>query len=84
MDRNERIALAIKNVERWPRKAGKADLLRHLRGERLTRDEAIRSKCYDCVGGEDTNPCHVVQCALTQYCPWNHSQEFNSSRHRKV
>jgi len=64
-------SLAIRNVEGWTRRAGKAELLRHLHGERLTRDAAIRAKCYECVGGEDTNPCLIVQCALTQYCQWN-------------
>lgn len=61
----------IKNMEKWPKKPGKADLLRHLKGECLTRNEAIRAKCYECGGGEDTRPCHVTGCALTQYCPWN-------------
>lgn len=60
----------IRNVERWPKKPGKSDFLRHLRGERLTRAEVIRAKCFECVGGEDTRPCNVVECALTHYCQW--------------
>lgn len=66
--------LQIKNVEKWPKKIGKADNLRHLRGERLTRDEAIKAKCYDCVCGEDTEPCVVYTCSLQPYCQWNKNQ----------
>lgn len=61
----------IKSVNSWPRRAGRKELLAHLNGERLTRDEAIRAKCYECVGGEETGPCYVAGCALSQYCPRN-------------
>lgn len=62
---------AIKNVQAWPRRAGRAELLKHLRGERLTRAEAIKARCYECIQGEDPRPCTVVTCALTTYCQWN-------------
>jgi hypothetical protein len=61
----------LSNAEKMPRKQGKAEYLKHLHGKRLTRDEAIRAKCYECVGGEDTSPCTIIHCALTQYCQWN-------------
>lgn len=60
-------------VKRWPRKSGKAEYLRFLGGGRLTRDEAIRAKCYECVGGEVTGPCTAVSCPQIQYCQWNTS-----------
>lgn len=72
MDRREQ---TIKSVLRWPKQVGKSNYLKHLRGVRLTRDEAIRAKCYECVGGEDTEPCNVVTCSLTQYCQWNSKHE---------
>lgn len=58
-----------------PRKAGKAE---YLRGERLTRDEVIKAKCYECVGGEDISPCTITHYALTQYCQWSRfaAQEY--------
>ncbi len=65
----------LRNVKRWARKPGKADLLRHLRGERLTRAEAIKAKCYECIEGEDIRPCLVSGCSLTQYCQWNLSEQ---------
>jgi len=67
----DRLTQQIKNVENWPKQIGKADYLRYLRGERLTRDEAIKSKCFDCVGGEDTEPCTSLFCPLRPYCQWS-------------
>lgn len=69
MDKNR--AQIIKDVQSWPRRAGKAELLKHLRGDRLTRGEAIKAKCYECVGAEDVSPCIVTRCPLTQFCQFN-------------
>jgi hypothetical protein len=72
MDRREQ---TIKNVKKWAKKTGKADYLRYLEGERLTRDEAIKARCYECIQGEDTRPCHVITCPLTLYSQWNTEAE---------
>ena len=69
-----RIEQVLKNEEKFPRQTGKADYFRFLRGGLLTRDEAIRAKCYECVQGEDTSPCKIELCPLTLYCPWNRTQ----------
>lgn len=69
---SEHIAMSM------PRKAGKSEYLRHLNGERLTRDEAIRAKCYECIGGEVTKPCKASTCPLIQYCTWNRSRSVHS------
>ena len=58
------------HVNKWPRKAGKTDYLRFLNGEKLTRAEALKAKCYECVAGEDTQPCLVEYCPLVGYCQW--------------
>jgi hypothetical protein len=58
-----------------PRKMGRADFIRHLKGKRLTRDQAIRAKCFECVGGEDTQSCTSPCCSLTPYCQWNDIDE---------
>ena len=50
--KKDRRASAIINVHKMPRKAGKALLLLHLKGQRLTRDDVIKAKCFECVGGE--------------------------------
>lgn len=78
--RLERRAQAYKNAEKLPKQIGKADYIRFLKGERLTRDEAIKAKCYECVGGEDTLPCHAATCPLTLYCQWNNSENQKGQR----
>jgi len=67
----DRIKRQLRDVETWPRRSGRKEYVKHLRGGRLTRDEAIRAMCYSCVAGEDTDPCKVLVCPLTQYCPRN-------------
>jgi hypothetical protein len=57
-------------VKRWPRKAGKAEYLKFLRGEKLTRAEALKAKCYECVCGEDSGQCLVKTCPLLLYSQW--------------
>ena len=67
----------LKNAHAMPKKTGKADYIRFLNGEHITRDGAIRARCYECVGGEDTTACKTLTCALILYCPWNRFQELN-------
>ena len=66
-----RIDQAIKNATEYPKQIGKADYIKFLKGGRLTRGEAIKAKCYECVAGEDTEPCDVPLCPLTLYSQWN-------------
>ena len=68
---NSRVDTALKNAQKYPKQIGKADYIKFLKGGHLTRDEAIKAKCYECVGGEDTEPCDVPLCPLTLYCQWN-------------
>ena len=68
---NSRIDQALRNAEKYPKQIGKAYFIKFLKGERLTRDEAIKARCYEYVGGEDTEPCNVPLCPLTLYCQWN-------------
>jgi hypothetical protein len=53
--------------------AGKGRLQwnKHVRGESLTRKEAILAKCYDCNGMEEGGvDCDVPDCALYAYFPY--------------
>ena len=50
----DRMKLAHKNTLNYQKKMGKAYYLKFLEGENLTRDQAIKEKCYECVLGEDT------------------------------
>ena len=71
MDRDQ----LIKNVKKWPRKPGKADYLRFLNDEILTRAEAIKATCYECVQGEDTRPCLDKTCPLRDFCQWGRGED---------
>lgn len=56
----------IKTVSKAPASAGRTQLLRHLRGERLTARQAILAKCCDCMcyhvdGRVD---CELRRCSL--------------------
>ena len=67
---SNKIKKHIENVKCWPRKSGKSDYLRYLRGERLNRSESIRAHCYCCVGGESIDKCLVETCSLLPYSPY--------------
>jgi len=48
-------------------RSGKTQLLKYLKGGRLTRQEAIKAKCYDCDGMGDTGECGLEHCSLYPY-----------------
>lgn len=58
-----------RDVQAWPRHAGKADLLKHLRGEKITQRQAIGAKCYECAGGEG-GVCTIRECPLLPFSPY--------------
>lgn len=66
---DDRLNIALKNAHNWKQRQGKAMYLKHLRGELLTRAQAIAGKCYECNG--DADNCDVVTCALLPYCQFN-------------
>lgn len=51
----------------------RAELLRHLAGERLTRGEAILAKCYDCENfyQDGKKRCRVKGCPLWAFNPYS-------------
>lgn len=52
--------------------AGKKNLIRHLKGERLTQRQAIIAKCCDCMGyhGDGRMDCRTVHCPLYPFRPY--------------
>lgn len=62
---NERLAQA-------PRSRGKAQLLRHLSGERLTLGQAVAAKCCDCMGYhvDGRVDCRMSGCPLYPWMPY--------------
>jgi hypothetical protein len=57
---------------KWEKRQGKASFVKFLEGGRITRQEAIEAKCYDCEGGwpEGVQPCLVSDCPLNLYHPY--------------
>ncbi|MGD9686437.1 MAG: hypothetical protein AB7U43_05625 [Desulfobacter sp.] len=63
---DNRIAMALINARRRKKRDGKAEYIKFLKGERLTRNQSIRAKAFECIG--DGEACSVVTCALIPYC----------------
>ena len=51
-------------------RAGKSELIKYLTGKRLTRNQAIKAKCYDCNGMGEQATCDIETCALYPYSPY--------------
>ena len=66
---DDRLAIALQNAPNLKQRQGKAMYLKHLRGELLTRSQAIAAKCFECNG--DADLCNVVTCSLLPYCQFN-------------
>ena len=60
----------LKSAKAGPLRAGKNNLIKHLEGHRITRNQAISAKCYDCNGMGELNTCQIVTCALWPYSPY--------------
>ena len=56
---------------------GKANLLKHLDGGKLTRKEAMQAKCYDCMGYfiDGRADCCIKNCPMYGYRPFKDRQE---------
>ena len=52
------------------RRQGKNEMVKHLQGVRLTQRQAIKAKCYDCVGMGEDNICESDECAIHPYSPY--------------
>jgi hypothetical protein len=63
----------IKAILAYGSKAlGKIDLINHLKGKNLRTQQAIRAKCFDCMGyyADGTDPCGVFDCPLEPLNPY--------------
>lgn len=55
------------SAKRGKHRAGRKDLIKHLEGKRLTRQEAIKAKCFDCNGMGESGICDLKGCSLLPY-----------------
>ena len=60
----------LESAKSGRRKMGRTFLIRHLEGKRLTQQQAIRAKCYDCDGMGETGKCDIETCSLYPYSPF--------------
>ena len=49
---------------------GRKWLIKHLEGVRLTRNQAISAKCYDCNGMGESYKCEIRECSLYPFSPY--------------
>jgi hypothetical protein len=59
-------------MKKTPRSRGATLLARYIRGERLTRQQAILAKCCECMGGyiDGLADCGIETCPLRQFSPY--------------
>ena len=61
----------LKSAKMGKLRAGRKELIRHLDGFRITRQEVIKAKCYDCNGMGECGECDIAGCPLLPFSPYN-------------
>lgn len=77
---NEKI---ISNIKRYGKTAqGKNELLKHLKGEKLTLRQATLARCYDCMGfySDGKQDCKMPKCPLHPFMAYNENKLKRTSR----
>ncbi|MDO9540408.1 MAG: hypothetical protein Q7J09_10470 [Methanocalculus sp.] len=61
-----------KELESAPRRKGRAEFIKFLRGEYSTQRELIIAKCFDCTGFYEDGAvdCGIVTCPLYKFMPY--------------
>ena len=63
-------AIMLQSAKSGTSRTGKRDLVNHLEGKRLTRNQAIKAKCFDCNGMGEQDSCIIETCALNPFSPY--------------
>jgi hypothetical protein len=66
------VELRKRHIQSAPASGGKTALLKHFNGERLTRAQAIKAKCCDCMGynTDGRMDCRMPHCSLYPFRPY--------------
>jgi len=67
----------LEYVIKYGRRArGKAALVCYLKGKKITRQEAIEAKCYECMGycANGIHRCTIKECPLYKFSPYGGSE----------
>jgi len=75
----------LKTVESWAGHRGKAELIRYLKGESISRAESQLAFCYGCNAGysDGAKDCEMTNCPMHPYMPYNTTKK-KSGRAGKV
>ena len=75
------MSVSVRQLEKYPRRRGRKELIRHLKGERITRGEAIKARCYECLGYcvDGAVDCEMPECPLYGYMPYRNKRESSES-----
>jgi len=52
-------------------RAGKRELVKWLEGGKITRSQAVKAHCYDCLGMGESGDCDQDSCPLLPFSPFN-------------
>lgn len=60
------------NLTKLPSATGKKELLKHLKNQKLVKEEAIWAKCYECMGyyADGRKDCKIYNCPLYTWMPY--------------
>lgn len=60
----------LRSARGGKKRAGQSNLISYLSGKRITRDQSIKAKCYECNGMGEQLDCDIEACALFPYSPY--------------
>lgn len=64
--------MKLSDVRTWPVARGKAELIKHLRGDELTLRQILLAQCYSCCLGfvDGKHDCEIADCPAYQVMPY--------------
>lgn len=71
MHKDEILRYSLSWAQSLPRLQGRAELIKFLKGEKLTRGETLKALCFRCSSGWNTRKgCTVHDCPAIAYAPY--------------
>lgn len=60
---------------------GGKELKKHLEGKRITQRQAIKAKCFDCMGGyrDGRENCEIPDCSLYAFMPYKSGKKSSKT-----
>ena len=49
---------------------GQRYLIKYLEGNKITRTQGVKAKCYDCLGMGESKECDSIECPLYPFSPF--------------